>query len=45
MIGIWPPGRIEKGDIGGKRCPGTRAESRPSVPGLTHYPKLVCFRA
>ena len=32
MISIRAPGRIGKGGVQGKRCPGTRAESRQGVP-------------
>ena len=45
MIGIRAPGRIGKGGIRGERCPSTRAESRPGVPGPIHCPGSVGFRA
>ena len=45
MIGIWSPGLIGKGGISGERCPGTRAESRPGVPGPIHCPGPASFRA
>ena len=45
MIGIWVSGRIGKGGIRGEKCPGTRGESRPGVPGPIHYPRPAGFRA
>ena len=38
-------GHLRRGGIRGERCPGTRGESRPDVPGTIHCSRPVVFRA
>ena len=45
MISIRAPGCIGKGGVRGKRCPGTRAESRLGVSRPIHFPRPAGFRA
>ena len=37
-------GRFGRGSIRGERCPGTRGESRPGIPGLIHCPGSAGFK-